>query len=85
MSMGSLTLTDAHHWSPQVRENGHVPCPDAYMLTMISDFSRQLGPTSMSAWIAGAGWVLVDGVGTVEHCWWESFVWWDTGLCPCPC
>jgi len=37
-----------------VRE-GHVPCPDTYMLTMISDFSRQLGPTSMSAWIAGAG------------------------------
>ena len=34
---------------------GHVPCPDTYMLTMISDFSRQLGPTSMSAWIAGAG------------------------------
>ena len=52
-----------------MRENGHVPCPDTYLLTMISDFSRQLGPTSMSAWIAGAGWVLVHGVGTVEHCW----------------
>eukprot|EP00434_Breviolum_minutum_P000819 symbB.v1.2.000720.t1/scaffold40.1/size395337/24 len=46
-----------HAQLQQVRE-GHVPCPDTYMLTMISDFSRQLGPTSMSAWIAGRGFLL---------------------------
>mmetsp|Transcript_31592 Transcript_31592/g.57429 ORF Transcript_31592/g.57429 Transcript_31592/m.57429 type:complete len:514 (-) Transcript_31592:1280-2821(-) len=50
------------------REDGHLPCPDSYVVTMVSDFMQRLEPGSMSVWLKGRGFLLGRHLATQIPC-----------------